>query len=148
MAQGREEYIIPVMAQRRFSIFALPAWILPLLLLASWGNAEAAMFCRMQGAVVRSACCCPPPAVRLAEDSKSSAGATFEAAQCCDTTVAPAPRTEDAELPVVDALGAPLHVLSFRLEAPLACKVPQSSGSTATRSRGSPLVLLKHAFLI
>lgn len=136
------------MAHRRSSIFALAAWILPLLLLASWGNAETAMFCRMQGAVVRSGCCCPPPAGAMGESSASFAKATLEAADCCDTTVAPAPLAADANLPVIDGLAAPVEVLSFLLDVPLPSTVPQSLKSTAPRSRGSPLVLLKHAFLI
>lgn len=136
------------MAHRRSSIFALAAWILPLLLLASWGNAEAAMFCRMQGAVVRSGCCCPSPAVGSPDGSSPFASATLKAADCCETTVAQAPLAADANLPVVDALAAPVQILSFRLEVPVTSTVPQSFESTARRSRGSPLVLLKHAFLI
>lgn len=135
------------MAHRRSSIFALAAWVLPLLLLASWGNAEASMLCRMQGAVVRSGCCCPPPP-GTTETPTSFANATLEAADCCDTTVAPAPLTVDANLPVIDGLAAPVEILSFRLQVPQVGTVPGSSRSTAPHSRGSHLVLLKHAFLI
>ncbi|MDX2019578.1 MAG: hypothetical protein SF187_05005 [Deltaproteobacteria bacterium] len=136
------------MINQRKLLFAVMAWVLPLVMLASWSAQAAGMFCRAEGAVVRSGCCCGAdtnikPIMPLPDAELSDAG-------CCEVTASQAPVAVPMAPPVLKSVPPVLAVLCARLLVPEPAVVPPGgwSRAEAPRAQGQPLTLLKHAFLI
>jgi hypothetical protein len=139
------------MNTNRKSLFALVAWVLPLVMVMSWASGAAGMVCQAQGALVRSGCCCGP-----VNSDAQAAGAqrgdqsSVEDAECCETQVAQAPFVLPADLSLSPQLAPVVRLLCLQLDGLFESSLPQGDWAAlpVLRAQGKPIVLLKHAFLI
>lgn len=121
------------------------AWVLPLVMLASWSAQAVGMFCRMEGSVVRSGCCCgATPAVNAVNGSEISSAA------CCEVVASQAPAVVPVALPSLGNVPPVLPVLFAQLLLPEPAVVPPGGlpHAAVPRAQGKPLPLLKRSFLI
>ena len=127
------------------------AWVLPLVLLVSGLAQSAVMFCSMQGAVMTSGCCCHSSSPKIDVSEEPAFAPEVKSQDCCDV-VASAPQATFAVLLPNFAFDPPVPLPALRWWMFVSPALPKPSASAVfvgpLRPPQSPLIVLKHAFLI